>query len=231
MTADTPSASSGFRTERDPLGPLEVPDDAYYGVQTARGIHNFRISGMLPNPALVRATVQVKKAAARANMTTGRLPRDIGEAIVAAADELLATAGPVGAGEVSPEVEDFEPDRPTDPMGRAFAAAARAKGAELLANFRIDPFQAGAGTSHNMNANEVLANRAIELLALDGKGSGRRGDYSVVNPNDHVNMAQSTNDVFPTSMRVATLDLIRELVPAMRELIEAFEAKAADFDG
>ena len=91
-----------------------------------------------------------------------------------------------------------------DPMGRAFASAARAKGDELVANFRVDPFQAGAGTSHNMNANEVLANRAIEILKAEGIGSGKRGDYAVVSPNDHVNMAQSTNDVFPTSMRVAT---------------------------
>jgi len=226
-----PAARPGFRIEKDPLGYLEVPGNAYYGVQVARAIHNFPISGMRPNAALVRAVVQVKKAAARANMATGRLPTSIGNAIVDAADEILATAGPVHPGEVSPEVEDDEPGRPTDPMGRAFAAAARAMGEELVANFLVDPFQAGAGTSHNMNANEVLANRAIEILRAQGVGSGRRGDYSVVSPNDHVNMAQSTNDVFPTSMRIATLDLIRELRPAMLVLIEAFEAKAVEFDG
>jgi aspartate ammonia-lyase len=231
MAVDVPAARPGFRMEKDPLGYLEVPQDAYYGVQVARAIHNFPISGMRPNPALVRAIVQVKKAAARANMATGRLPRGIGEAIVEAADEILATAGPVHAGEVSPDVEDDEPGRPADPMGRAFAAAARAKGEELVANFLVDPFQAGAGTSHNMNANEVLANRAIEILGAQGVGSGRRGDYAVVGPNDHVNMAQSTNDVFPTSMRVATLDLIREFRPAMEELIAAFDAKAIEFDG
>jgi aspartate ammonia-lyase len=203
-----PAARPGFRIEKDPLGYLEVPGDAYYGVQVARAIHNFPISGMRPNPALVHAAVQVKKAAARANMATGRLPTSIGNAIVDAADEILATAGPVHPGEVSPEVEDDEPGRPTDPMGRAFAAAARAKGEELVGNFLVDPFQAGAGTSHNMNANEVLANRAIEILHAQGIGSGRRGDYSIVSPNDHVNMAQSTNDVFPTAMRIATLDLI-----------------------
>ncbi len=201
MGGEPPTPQPGFRAEKDPLGIVEVPDAAYYGVQTARAIANFAISGMRPNPALVQAVVQVKKAAARANMTTGRLPREIGEAIVAAADEILA-------------VDEGEND----------------KTSELLDNFRVDPFQAGAGTSHNMNANEVLANRAIELLAERGIGTGRRGDYGVVNPNDHVNMAQSTNDVFPTSMRVATLDLIRDLRPAMEELIDAFEAKAVEFD-
>ncbi len=231
MATVAPAARPGFRIEKDPLGYLEVPDDAYYGVQVARAIHNFPISGMRPNPALVHAIVQVKKAAARANMTTGRLSKSLGNAIVEAADEILATAGPVDPGAVSPEVEEFEPGRPTDPMGRAFAAAARAKGEELVANFRVDPFQAGAGTSHNMNANEVLANRAIELLHMQGIGSGRRGDYAVVSPNDHVNMAQSTNDVFPTSMRLATLDLIRDFRPAMEELVDAFEMKATEFDG
>ncbi len=116
-------------------------------------------------------------------------------------------------------------------MGRAFAAVARAKGDELAASFRVDPFQAGAGTSHNMNANEVLANRAIEILHSGGIGSGRRGDYAIVSPNDHVNMAQSTNDVFPTSMRIATLALVRDFQPAMLELIAALEAKAVEFDG
>jgi aspartate ammonia-lyase len=220
----------GFRIEKDPLGPLEVPEAAYYGVQTARGIHNFPISGGRPHPALVHATVQVKKAAARANMATGRLPKRLGNAIVAAADEILAApAEPVG------DVDEFEPARPAelmhaDPMHAAFETARATKQAELLDAFRIDPYQAGAGTSHNMNANEVLANRAIELLHASGVGPGRRGDYSVVSPNDHVNMAQSTNDVFPTAMRIATLDLVRDFVPAAGELIAALEAKGREFD-
>jgi len=223
--ASPPTPRPGSRVEKDPLGYLEVPDSAYYGVQTARGIHNFPISGTLPNKALVLAIVQVKKAAARANMTTGRLPRQLGNAIVEAADEILCPTEPCGD-----EADDFEPRRPSDPMKAAFEAARAAKQAELIASFRIDPFQAGAGTSHNMNANEVLANRAIELLHAQGVGSGKRGDYSVVSPNDHVNMAQSTNDVFPTSMRIATLDLIRDFTPAADELIRAFEAKAREFD-
>jgi aspartate ammonia-lyase len=221
--ATPPSPRPGFRIEKDPLGYLEVPEDAYYGVQTARGIHNFPISGTLPNAALVRAIVQVKKAAARANMTTGRLPKQLGNAIVEAADEILSATLPG-------DEDELELRQATDPMMAAFAAARAAKQAELIANFRIDPFQAGAGTSHNMNANEVLANRAIELLHAGGVGSGKRGDYSVVSPNDHVNMAQSTNDVFPTSMRVATLDLIRDFIPAAEELIHAFEKKAREFD-
>jgi len=219
--ATPPSPRPGFRIEKDPLGYLEVPDNAYFGVQTARGIHNFPISGGRPNIALVRATVQVKKAAARANMTTGRLPKQLGNAIVEAADEILATTGA--------EEDEAELNR-TDPMRAAFEAARAAKQKELIDNFRIDPFQAGAGTSHNMNANEVLANRAIELLHSVGVGSGKRGDYAVVSPNDHVNMAQSTNDVFPTSMRVATLDLIRDFMPAGEELVHAFEQKAREFD-
>jgi len=228
-----PIPRSGFRIEKDPLGYLEVPDGAYYGVQTARGIHNFPISGTRPHPAIVRAIVQVKKAAARANMATGRLPKQLGNAIVAAADEILE---PVDAPEsgmdaaTAGDTDAVEARRPADPMHAAFAAAHAARQRELIDNFRIDPFQAGAGTSHNMNANEVLANRAIELLHAAGVGSGARGDYAVVSPNDHVNMAQSTNDVFPTAMRIATLDLIRDFMPAAEELIHAFERKAAEFD-
>jgi len=231
--ATPPTPRPGFRIEKDPLGYLEVPDGAYYGVQTARGIHNFQISGTLPHPALVRAIVQVKKAAARANMATGRLPKGLGNAIVAAADEILE---PVDAPEygidaaTAGDTDAVEARRPADPMHAAFAAAHAARQRELIEAFRIDPFQAGAGTSHNMNANEVLANRAIELLHAAGVGSGARGDYSVVSPNDHVNMAQSTNDVFPTAMRIATLDLIRDFMPAAEELIHALERKAAEFD-
>ena len=147
-----------MRTEKDPLGTLEVPADAYYGVQTQRAIRNFPISGRLPDIALVRAAVQVKKAAARANRQTGRLSEQIAGAIIQAADELLG----------------LRPDSDT-PAGQALQTL-------LVANFRVDPFQAGAGVSHNMNTNEVLANRAIEILFAQGVGSGQRGDYAVVNP-------------------------------------------------
>ncbi len=188
--------TEGMRTEKDPLGPLEVPADAYYGVQTQRAINNFPISGRLPDVALVNAAVNVKKAAARANQSTGRLADNLADAIIQAADEVLGLR----------EGADADLRR------------------TLISNFRVDPFQAGAGVSHNMNTNEVLANRAIEILG------GARGDYSVVNPNDHVNMAQSTNDVFPTSMRVATLDKVRDFLPVLDELAETFDERGRAFD-
>jgi len=196
--ADTASS----RTEKDPLGELDVPADAYFGVQTQRAIRNFPISGRRPDIALVRGAVQVKKAAARANQQTGRLSDELAGAIIRAADEILGLA----------------PDVQSQLQGT------------LIDNFRVDPFQAGAGVSHNMNTNEVLANRAIEILGEQGVGGGQRGDYSVVSPNDHVNMAQSTNDTFPTAMRVATLDRLAELLPVLDELAEAFGERGRAFD-
>src|SRR4051795_11095487 len=152
------------RVERDPLGELQVPADAYYGVQTQRAVENFPISGLRAPADLVTATILVKKAAAEANVSLGRLPPEIGAAIVKAADEILSGS--------------------------------------LRDQFVVDVYQAGAGTSHNMNANEVLANRASEILG------GTRGSYDRVHPNDHVNMGQSTNDVYPTSTRLAILMLL-----------------------
>jgi aspartate ammonia-lyase len=196
-----------MRIEKDPLGPLEVPADAYFGVQTQRAINNFPISGRQPDVALVRAAVQVKKAAARANRDTGRLEPVLADAIILAADEILGLAADSASDE------------------------GRARQETLIDNFRVDPFQAGAGVSHNMNTNEVLANRAIEILARDGVGSGQRGDYAVVSPNDHVNMAQSTNDTFPTAMRIATLDRVTDVLAALDELSEAFAERGRAFDG
>src|SRR3954447_15267210 len=132
------------RTEKDPLRALDVPADAYYGVQTQRAIRNFPISGRLPDPALVAAAVQVKKAAAHANRETGRLPTDIADAIIQGADEILG----------------LRPDSSSE--------TAQQLRSTLINNFRVDPFQAGAGVSHNMNTNEVLANRAIEILSARG---------------------------------------------------------------
>ncbi|HVZ77734.1 MAG TPA: aspartate ammonia-lyase [Gemmatimonadaceae bacterium] len=174
------------RTEKDPLGPLEVPADAYYGVQTVRAVQNFPISGLKPLREFVRAVVWIKKAAALTHKETGRLDAKLADAIVAAADEVLA--------------------------------------GKHDAHFVVDPYQAGAGTSHNMNCNEVLANRANELLG------GARGTYSPVHPNDHVNMAQSTNDVIPTAIRLGTLDLLGPLVTAIAGLRDAFAAKGREFD-
>jgi aspartate ammonia-lyase len=174
-----------FRTEHDPLGDLQVPADAYYGVQTARAVENFPISGLRAPADLVVATILVKKAAAEANAGLGRLDADIARAIVAAADEILA--------------------------GR------------LRDQFVVDVYQAGAGTSHNMNANEVLANRAGEILGE------AKGTYKRVHPNDHVNMGQSTNDVFPTATRLALLLGAGPLVAAAHALAEGLAHKADEF--
>jgi aspartate ammonia-lyase len=174
------------RIEKDSLGEREIPAHAYYGIQTARAVENFPISGWKPFPALVAATVQIKKAAARANSALGALDSRMAAAIEAAADEVLQ--------------------------------------GKFRDQFVVDPFQAGAGTSHNMNANEVLTNRAIELLG------GEKGDYSIVHPNDHVNMGQSTNDVFPTAMRLAALDLTQTFTLTLDRLKTSFSKKAIEFD-
>jgi aspartate ammonia-lyase len=174
------------RIERDSLGEVEVPTDAYYGVQTVRAIRNFPITGWPPHPLFVQATVLVKKAAAITNKALGQLDAERADAIVRAADEVL--------------------------------------GGALRDQWRVDPFQAGAGTSHNMNTNEVLANRANELLGQP------RGGYKPVHPNDHVNMAQSTNDVIPTAMRLATLMDLEAFYPALDGMADAYLEKGQAFD-
>src|SRR4051812_12074795 len=179
--------SDKTRTEKDPLGKLEVPADALYGVQTLRAVQNFPISGMRPLPAFVDATVRIKRAAALTHKETGRLEPKIADAIVKAADEVLA----------GKHREDFV----------------------------VDVYQAGAGTSHNMNCNEVLANRANEILG------GKRGTYTPVHPNDHVNMAQSTNDVIPTAMRLAALATLPATLSALERLATSLETKGREFDG
>src|SRR3954463_5089407 len=163
MTANT-------RTEKDPLGTLEVPADALYGVQTLRAVQNFPISGLKPLAPFVIAQVWIKKAAALTHKETGRLDARLADAIVAATDEVLS--------------------------------------GKHMDQFVVDPYQAGAGTSHNMNVNEVLANRANEILGT------ARGTYSPVHPNDHVNMAQSTNDTIPTNVRLAALSRLGALTAA-----------------
>ena len=180
-------ATSAVRVERDALGELEVPEDALYGIQTERARRNFRVSGLRPLPVFVDAMVWIKRAAALVHRETGRLPLDLSEAIVRAADEVLS--------------------------------------GEHRDQFVVDPYQAGAGTSHNMNVNEVLANRANELLGE------RRGEYRPVHPNDHVNMAQSTNDTIPTAIRLAALSQLAGLTEALDRLGTAFETKAREFDG
>jgi aspartate ammonia-lyase len=174
-----------YRSERDPLGELKVPADAYYGVQTARAVENFPISGLRASADLVTATILIKKAAAEANASLGRLDREIARVIVTAAGEILS--------------------------------------GKLRDQFVVDVYQAGAGTSHNMNANEVLANRAAEILG------DARGTYTRVHPNDHVNMGQSTNDVFPTATRLALLLGAGTLVTAARELADSLARKGDEF--
>src|SRR5258706_3899975 len=178
--------SDNTRTEKDPLGSLEVPADALYGVQTLRAVQNFPISGLRSLPAFVDATVRIKRAAALTHKETGRLEPKLADAIVKAADEVLA--------------------------------------GKHRDQFVVDVYQAGAGTSHNMNINEVLANRANEILG------GKRGTYSPVHPNDHVNMAQSTNDVIPPAIRLAALADLPALLEAMGRLARAFLTKGRAFD-
>ena len=178
--------ADSFRAEKDPLGELNVPSDALYGVQTMRAVQNFPISGLRPLEPFVTAQVWIKKAAALTHRETGRLDARLADAIVQAADEVLA--------------------------------------GQHREHFVVDPYQAGAGTSHNMNVNEVLANRANELLG------GRRGEYKPVHPNDHVNMAQSTNDTIPTNIRLAALSQLDGLVGAFGRLRDALAAKGTEFD-
>ena len=174
------------RTERDPLGELQVPADALYGIQTERARQNFPISGLRPLPMFVDAMVWIKKAAALTHRDSGRLDPRLADAIVRAADEVLSGS--------------------------------------YRDQFVVDPFQAGAGTSHNMNVNEVLANRANELLG------GARGAYAPVHPNDHVNMAQSTNDTIPTAMRLGALALLPELLDALDGLAGGLADRGVAFD-
>ncbi|AMA60117.1 aspartate ammonia-lyase [Bradyrhizobium sp. CCGE-LA001] len=181
------SASPTERIESDSLGPVTIPVKAYYGPQTARGIANFPISGILINhfPTLIKALAFVKLAAARANARLGDLEQSKANVICEVCSEI-------------------------------------ARGA-LLREFPLDVFQGGAGTSTNMNINEVIANRALEIMRLP------RGRYDVVHPNNDVNLSQSTNDVYPTAIRLAILLSHGQLQAALELLALAFEEKAASF--
>ena len=168
-----------FRTEKDSLGEVQVPAEAWYGAQTARAIANFAISGRAPDKDFVRAHVQIKLAAARANCQPGWLDTQKRDVIVAACEKILA--------------------------------------GEYCDQFVVDRFQAGAGTSHNMNSNEVIANLANVAL-----GSAK-GSYVPVNPNDDVNMGQSTNDTIPTAIRLAVLAKLPRLVRAVQTMAQEFD--------
>ena len=179
--------SSKTRIEHDLLGDLAVPADAYYGVQTARALENFQISGveLRQYPNFIKALAMVKLGAARANFDTGGFSREILTAIEGACQEIID--------------------------------------GKLHDEFRLDVLQGGAGTSTNMNANEVIANRAIELLGH------HKGEYNYVDPHDHVNRSQSTNDSYPTSMHIGMALGNAEIVAAFKKLIEAFRAKGKEF--
>ncbi|KRF58213.1 aspartate ammonia-lyase [Priestia megaterium] len=178
--------TAGYRTEADFLGEKQIPADVYYGVQTARAVENFPITGYKVHEEMIKALAIVKKAAALANMDTKRLYEGIGNAIVQAADEILAD--------------------------------------QWHEYFIVDPIQGGAGTSMNMNANEVIANRALEIMG------NNKGEYGKLSPNSHVNMSQSTNDVFPTAIHISTLNLLNKLLVTMNDMHDVFKRKAQEFD-
>ena len=174
------------RTEADSIGELEVPEEAYYGVQSLRAKENFQITGHAMNEVFIQNLARVKKAAAITNRNAFTLEAGLAEAIIRACDEVI--------------------------KGR------------FAEEFIVDAIQGGAGTSANMNMNEVVANRANELLG------GRKGGYSRVHPNDHVNMAQSTNDVIPTAGKLTVLALTRPLLTELERLEHALYRKAIAFD-
>jgi len=178
---------SQTRIERDSLGEVEVPADRYYGAQTERARQNFPVSGLTFPPRFIAAMARIKRQAARVNKDLGLVPPEVADAIVQAADEVIA--------------------------------------GKLGADFPLDIFQTGSGTSTNMNVNEVISNRAIEILG------GTMGTKQPVHPNDHVNAGQSSNDAIPTAIHVAAYSALAEdLEPALEILASSLEAKAAAFD-
>jgi aspartate ammonia-lyase len=176
------------RLERDLLGDKAVPADAYYGVQTARGLENFHISGVELRlyPDLIAAFAMVKMAAARANVDCGQFSKEILKGIEGACQELID--------------------------------------GKLHDQFRLDMFQGGAGTSTNMNANEVIANRALELMGH------KKGEYRYCDPHDHVNGSQSTNDAYPTSLHIGLALGNKRVIAEINDLIASFRAKGKEFD-
>jgi len=191
--------TADYRIEKDSLGEVRVPAGAYWGAQTQRAIHNFPITGLRPYPAFVWSMALIKRAAAEVN-------RDLG---LFAGKE--AGGRTIGGDEMADAI---------------IQAADEVLAGRFADQFVVDPIQAGAGTSHNMNLNEVIANRANELL---GFGLGEKG--KPVSPNDHVNMAQSTNDTIPTAIRLGALWRLDELVGVLARLAAEFRVKAQAFDG
>jgi len=187
-----------YRIEKDSLGEMQVPSDALWGAQAQRAVQNFPVSGMKPYPAFIWAQTMIKRAAAEVN-------RDLG----LFADKTVEGRTITGA-QIAQAIMD---------------AADEILAGQWHEHFVVDPFQAGAGTSHNMNTNEVIANRANQLL-----GFAITDPDKPVHPNDHVNMAQSTNDTIPTAIRLGVLWRLDELLGALRHLAEALADKAREFD-
>lgn len=175
------------RQEKDALGIKDVPEQAYFGIQTMRAVENFPISGIREHPEFIKAFAYIKIAAAKTNCEIGLLDTIIADAIIKASNEIA--------------------------------------NGNFNDQFVVDVFQAGAGTSFHMNINEVIANRSCEILG------GKKGDYHLVHPNDHVNMGQSTNDVFPTAMRLSSIVLTNHLLIALSDLVSAFREKGNEFKG
>lgn len=174
-----------YRTETDSIGSREVPENAYYGIQSMRAAENFRMTGLHIHPEMIRSMADVKAAAAVTNYETGALDEEREKVILRACAEM--------------------------------------KEGRFDSEIIVDPIQGGGGTSLNMNVNEVLANRAIELLG------GIKGDYKRVHPNDHINMSQSTNDVFPTAGKIAACRLVQKAEKELRRLHKALEEKSVEF--
>lgn len=175
-----------IRVESDSIGSMDVPVDAYYGIQSLRSNNNFHITRKTLHRDLIISLAEIKKAAAITNRNAELLTPTIANAIINACDEIIC--------------------------------------GKLHDEFIVDPIQGGAGTSANMNANEVIANRAIELLG------GIKGDYDIIHPNDHVNMAQSTNDVFPTAGKLAILKMLPKTISELQHLYNALELKSLEFN-
>ena len=176
---------NSYRIDKDSLGDVQVPIDAYYGPFTVRAASQYKVTGERTHQNVIKAFVMIKKSAALANRDLGVLDNEKADAIAKASDEIL--------------------------------------GGGLLDQFMIDAINSGAGTAVNMNTNEVIANRALEILGR------KKGDYETLNPNDHVNMSQSSNDTFPTAMHVAILLNMRETKTALTGLLSSFKKKEDDF--
>src|SRR5271155_5834481 len=184
----SPAVKAQTRIESDSMGKIEVPNDRYYGAQTARSLIHFDIGRETMPPELIRAFGVLKKAAALVNKDLGKLSADKAKLIVQAADEVIA--------------------------------------GKLDEHFPLHIWQTGSGTQTNMNANEVISNRAIEIAG------GVMGSKKPIHPNDDVNLSQSSNDTFPTAMHIAAASRVAEaLIPEVKRLRDAIEAKAREFAG